>query len=118
MKFLLFVIYISFITSFQNSTEINLKNLKEKRKNQIEKFYHCLNNLGSESFKKLIKENKGLKFSNMLKEHRVSLTKTEKNAIKECRKQILLDSKLNNNEDDYINNKVNLKRNKIVTKNK
>ena len=110
MKAVLFILFFSFILSNITSDSINV-NKKEKKKKQIDKFFECLNKLGSDSFKHIINEKKDEKFANILKDHRVSLTQQDKNAIKECRKQILIDSKNNNNNyDSEINNKVKLKR--------
>ena len=118
MKAVLFIILIHLVLPFPNSNNINIENLKEKRKQLFDKFFKCLNDLGTETLKKIIDENKERKIIDILKNHRVSLSDKDKNAIRECRKQILLDTKNNINYDNYINNKVNLKRNKIIVKNK
>ena len=118
MKVVLFIILIYLSLPFPNSTSINIENSKEKRKQLFDKFFDCLNNLRTESFKKIIDEYKERKIIDILKNHRVSLSDKDKKAIRECRKQILLDTKNNINYDNFINNKVNLKRNKIIVKNK
>ena len=112
MKAVIYILFFSFILRSSVSVKLTAKERKEKKNDQINKLYECINELGTDDFKHLINENKGLKFSNILRDHRVSLTKQDKNAVKECRKRILLDSK-NNNYDSNINNKVNLKRTKI-----
>ena len=114
----LILILINLALSFRNSSSINFENLKEKRKQLLDKLFECLNDLGTETLKKIIDENKERKIIDILKNHRVSLSDKDKNAIRECRKQILLDTKNNINYDNFINNKVNLKRNKIIVKNK
>ena len=119
MKVVLYIILIYFALSLPNSSSINIENLKEKRKQLFDKLFECLNDLGTESFKKIINENKDQKILDILKNHKVSLTNQDKNTIKECRKQILLDSKNNNlNYDNFINNKVNLKKSKLIVNNK
>ena len=116
MKNILFILFFSYIISFPNLRRNNINELKDKRKQQIDKLYECLNKLSTESFKSIINENKGQKFTNILRDHRVSLTKKDKNAIRECRKQILVDTKSDINYDTNIHNKVNLKRNKNIKK--
>ena len=118
MKVVLILILINLALSFVNSSSINIENLKEKRKQLLDKLFECLNDLGTESFKKIINENKEIKILDILKNHKITLSNQDKNAIKECRKQILLDFKNNINYDNFINNKVNLKRSKIIVKNK
>ena len=111
MKAVLFILFFSLILSSTISDIINVNNKNTKRKKQIDKFYDCLNKLGTDSFKHVINEKKGEKFAHILKYHSVSLSKKDKHAIKECRKQILIDSKNNyNNYDSEINNRVKLKR--------
>ena len=112
MNAVLFLLFAYFVISFPTSSKINIEEINEKRKEQFNKLFECLNDLITESFKHAIKENKDQKFLSILKDNGESLSEQDKNAIKECRKQILLDSKYNNNYDSIINNKVNLKRNK------
>ena len=118
MKVVLFIILVYLALSVPNKSSINIENLKEKRKQLFDKLFECLNDLGTESLKKIINEPKDQKFFDILKNHKASLSNQDKIAIKECRKQILLDSKNNINYDNFINNKVNLKRSKIIVKNK
>ena len=116
IKAVLFLLFASFAISFPSSSIINIEEIKEKRKEQFDKLFQCLNDLATEYFKQIINENKSQKFLSFLRENGVSLSKQDKDAIKECRKQIFFDSKYNNNYDSNINNKVNLKRNKLSTK--
>ena len=114
MKNILFVLFFSYIIAFPNLRRNNSTEVKDKRQQQIDKLYECLNELSTPSFKTIINENKGQKFTNILRDHRVSLTKKDKNAIRECRKQILVDTKSDTNYDINIHSKVNLKRNKNI----
>ena len=116
MKAIISILLFSYIISSSISDILTPKERKEKKKEQIDHLYECLNEKGTDFFKQLINENKGIKFSTILKDHRVSLTRQDKNAVKECRKKILLDSK-NYNYDSNINNKVNLKRAKVISEN-
>ena len=56
MKAVLFIILIHLVLPFPNSNNINIENLKEKRKQLFDKFFKCLNDLGTETLKKIIDE--------------------------------------------------------------
>ena len=98
VAFFLYLIVCSYILCSPNSNEFNTPEGKKKRKEQIENLYKCLNELATDNFKQIVNENKGTKFGEILKSHRVSLTKQDKDAIKECRKKIYLDSKVSKEE--------------------
>ena len=116
MKIILFILFFSYIISFPYLRRNNSTELKDKQNQQIDKLYKCLNELNTESFKSIINQNKGEKFMHILRDHRVYITKKDKNAIRECRKHILVDTKFNTNYDTNIHNKFNLKRNINIKK--
>ena len=109
------ILFYLFVFISSETLDSTIVEIKEKNKELIEKLYECLNKLTSDSFRRIINENKGKKFGDIIKDHRVALTRQDKEAIKECRKKILLDSK-DNKKDLRINNKVNLKRIKAYKK--
>ena len=110
MRVILFILFFSLILCFPTQDR------KDKLKEQKEKVFECLNELATESFARIINENKDQKLSNILKKHRVSLTKQDKDAIKECRKRIILEAKddINKSTDSLTERKVNLKRTKTM----
>ena len=98
VAFFLYLIICSYIFCSPNSNEFNTLEANKKRKEQIENLYKCLNELATDNFKQIVNENKGKKFGEILKSHKVSLTKQDKDAIKECRKKIYLNSKVSKEE--------------------
>ena len=94
-----------------NSKNYNTAEQLRKRQEQKEQLFECLNEYGSENFIKLINENENVKLGDILKKHRVSVTRQDKEAIKECRRQILLSAKIRSEKSEK---KVYLKRTKTI----
>ena len=108
MKVILYLVLVSLILCSPNSNNYNTKEQIKKRQEQKEKLFECLNEYGSEKFVKLINENENVKLGDILRKHRVSITRQDKEAIKECRRQILL------NSTNIPEKKVYLKRTKTI----
>ena len=107
-KVTLCLVIISFIFCSPISKNYNTKEQIKKRQEQKEKLLECLNEYGSENFVKLINGNENVKLGDILRKHRVSVTRQDKEAIKECRRQILL------NSTNIPEKKVYLKRTKTI----
>ena len=102
MKDILCLVLISLILCSPNSKNYNTEEQIKKRQEQKEKLLECLNEYGSENFVKLINKNENVKLGDILRKHRVSITSQDKEAIKECRRQILLNSTVSREKKVYL----------------
>ena len=90
MKVILLLILFVFIStqSLPADTPI-LKEIKKRRSERHDQILSCINENGSETLKKVLNDNKDLKFGKALRQNKESITEEDKRVFRECRKKIV-----------------------------